>query len=59
MNKWHNFYKLLLGYCLIIATLLIIEHYLLTDSPTSTELCIIGNEITTISECYDVMLNGL
>lgn len=59
MNKWRNFYKLLLGYCLIMATLLVVDHYFLTDNPTSTEPCIIGNEITTMSECYDIMINGL
>ncbi|WP_144439397.1 hypothetical protein [Geminocystis sp. NIES-3709] len=62
MNKWHNFYKLLLGYFLIISSLLIVDRYLVTDSPNFpnlTEICIIDNEITTMSECYDIMINGL
>ncbi|BAQ63917.1 hypothetical protein GM3709_682 [Geminocystis sp. NIES-3709] len=52
----------MLGYFLIISSLLIVDRYLVTDSPNFpnlTEICIIDNEITTMSECYDIMINGL
>ena len=61
--QWRNFYKLAIAYGLLIAIICTLDYFgIPEDKPMTTgkEPCgVMGDEVITMNECYDIMLNGL
>ena len=60
-RKWNNFKKLAIAYTLLIMAILVIDYWLPEKNVVKEDkpCAIVNGEIMTMSECYDIMLNGL
>ena len=61
--QWRNAVKLLIAYCLLIIIIFTLDYFgIPEDKPITTgkEPCgVMGDQVITMNECYDMMLNGL
>ena len=64
-RKWRsrNFYKLLIAYFLLIIIIFTLDYFGIPEDKaiiTGKEPCaVMGDEVITMNECYEIMLDGI
>ena len=62
-SQWRNAIKLAIAYFLLIVIIFTLDYFDIPEDKaitTGKEACaVMGDEVITMNECYDMMLNGL